>query len=196
MKRNLSIVFTALILTLFIAPIPSKALTAPVEVNGSYILPTQYLRMGVTILTSPNYGNSSGRVTSISSVMQSDKFTDVYFAFPAVSGQRYVKDANFYILDRNGAYSGAVTMKLAIYDFAGSLKHVVSASIVDLQTTASQVWTKMIISKVTDDCLLEPGEFLAFHISLDGAPSGDFDVRPVFEVSTGPLTTYLPILER
>ena len=33
-----------------------------------------------------------------------------------------------------------------------------------------------------DELVVSPGEFLAFHFNLSTGPSGDLDVRPIFEV--------------
>lgn len=163
MKRIPSIISTALLLAIFIAPLQTQALSIPMAINGTEVPPVQYWRMGITIQPLPVYGNMAGRVASVAAEMQSNKDTSVFFTFPAVSGRRFVKEAGFYIINRTGSYSGIVTMKLEVYDYAGNLQHVVSASSVNLQTVTPQVWTRLALSSALNDRLIEPGEFLAFH---------------------------------
>ena len=196
MKRILNVISTALLLVILIAPTQARALTNPFVGDGTEVPPVQYLRMGITIQPLPMYENMAGRIASVAAELQSSKDKSVFFAFPAVSGRRFVKEANFYIMTRTGSYSGNVTMKLEVYDFAGNLQHVVSAGSVNLQTAAPQTWTRLELSSVIADHLIEPGEFLAFQFALDGAPGGNLDVRPVFEVTVGPISIYLPLVKR
>jgi hypothetical protein len=196
MKRIMGILSIALLLATFITPRQTQAWSIPSATNNTKSPPVQYLRMGITIHSYPGYGNLAGRLASVSSTMQSNKDAHVFFAFPAVSGQRMVKEAKFYIINRTGSYSGTATMKLEIYDYAGTLQHVVSASSVNLQTVTMQSWTRLMLSSAITDRLIAPGEFLAFHFALDGAPGGDMDVRPVFEVTVGAISLYMPIVNR
>jgi len=196
MKRILNVISTALLLVILIAPTQARALTNPFVGDGTEVPPVQYLRMGITIQPLPMYENMAGRIASVAAELQSNKDKSVFFAFPAVSGRRFVKEANFYIMTRTGSYSGNVTMKLEVYDFAGNLQHVVSAGSVNLQTAAPQTWTRLELSSAIADHLIEPGEFLAFQFALDGAPGGNLDVRPVFEVTVGPISIYLPLVKR
>ena len=196
MKRILNVISTALLLVILIAPTQARALTNPFVGDGTEVPPVQYLRMGITIQPLPMYENMAGRIASVAAELQSNKDKSVFFAFPAVSGRRFVKEANFYIMIRTGSYSGNVTMKLEVYDFAGNLQHVVSAGSVNLQTAAPQTWTRLELSSAIADHLIEPGEFLAFQFALDGAPGGNLDVRPVFEVTVGPISIYLPLVKR
>jgi len=196
MKRILNVISTALLLVILIAPTQARALTNPFAGDGTEVPPVQYLRMGITIQPLPMYENMAGRIASVAAELQSNKDKSVFFAFPAVSGRRFVKEANFYIMTRTGSYSGNVTMKLEVYDFAGNLQHVVSAGSVNLQTAAPQTWTRLELSSAIADHLIEPGEFLAFQFALDGAPGGNLDVRPVFEVTVGPISIYLPLVKR
>ena len=191
---TLAMISAALLLTSFVTPEKAQALPVSRAPNGAGPPHVQYWRMGFTIQPSPVYAALSGRVASVAAEMQSDKGANVYFVFPSVSGRRFVREASFYILNRTGSYGGSAAMTLEVYDYTGALQHVVSASSVDLQTAPVNTWTKVALSGTVADCLVEPGEFLAFHFALSGAPGGDLDLRPVFDVAVGPLQIYLPLV--
>jgi hypothetical protein len=198
MKRILIISTSAMLL---LAVVQARALPLTLAPTRAGVPPTQYWRMGFTAEPLPVYTSVAGRVASVAAEVQSARDTNVFFAFPAVSTERAVHSASFYILSRSGGYGGSVTMTLEIYDYAGNLQHVVSAGSIDLQTAAPHTWTSLALSSTAADCLVEPGEFLAFHFALSGAPEGDLDVRPVFEVTVepltgGPLQLYLPLVAR
>ena len=190
----LVMIFAALLLTSFISPEKAQALPVSRAPKGAGVPPVQYWRVGFTVQPSPVYGALAGRVASLAAEMQSSKSANFYFAFPSVSSPRFVREASFYILNRTGSYGGSASMRLEVYDYAGALQHVVSASSVDLQTTPVNTWTKLALSGTLADCLVKEGEFLAFHFALDGATGGDLDLRPVFEVAVGPLQIYLPLV--
>lgn len=194
MKRILIALSALLLLTGLAASAHIPAFSTALAPNGSGVLPKQYWRMGFTLQPSPVYANTAGRLASLAAELKSDKNIDVYFAFPAIAGNRIVHDASFYILDRTGAYTGTVSLSLEVYNFAGALQRVVSAGNVDLQTAPPQVWTKLALSGAPADRILIPGEFLAFHLALDGSPAGDLQVRPIFEVAVGPFQTIFPFI--
>ncbi len=56
----------------------------------------------------------------------------------------------------------------------------------NLQTTPTQTWSTISLPESIDDCQLQPGEVLAFHLALDDKLGGNLDVRTFFEVATEP----------
>jgi hypothetical protein len=102
--------------------------------------------------------------------------------FPMTARENTIQDAQFLLLDRSGSYSGAATMSLETYDLAGTLQHVVSSGSIDLESASTETWTTIPLSASPDELMVSPGEFLAVHFNLSTGPSGDLDVRPIFEV--------------
>jgi hypothetical protein len=140
-------------------------------------------RLGVTSEGSAAYNAIIGRAVGDVAVFRSNRGTaNVYYIFPAPSTQRTVQAAKFYILSRSGTYSSDATLTLEILDYAGTVQHTVSATGINVQTAPTSTWTDVTLSGTPADLVIEPGEFLAFHFSLDSTPAGDLDVRPIFEV--------------
>lgn len=183
MKRMLKIILAALLVAVMGAPFQAQASPNKKPDEGK----RQYWRTGFILQSSPKYNGMIGKAASLAVTMQSKANKDVYFTFPAVSGKPFVRQASYYLLSRTGAYSGEATLTLEIYNFDGVLQRTLSASQVDLQIAPIQTWTAITLGENIDNRPLQLGEFLAFHLALDGALGGDLDVRPIFEVATEPV---------
>ncbi len=186
-KRMVKIIFAALLVAIMVTPGQAQAsskVQAPREPDEGR---RQYWRSGFILQSSPKYSGVTGKAASLAVKMQSAANTDVYLAFPAVSGAPYIRKASFNLLSRAGAYSGNVTLSLDVYNFNGVLQRTLSDGNVDLQAAPLQTWTTITLDKNIDNCQLQLGEFLAFHLALDGSTGGDLDIRPIFEVATEPI---------
>jgi len=140
-------------------------------------------KLGVTLEGASAYANVAGRVASAVAAFRSNHgVSDIYYAFPAAASSKTVQSASFYLVARTGAYGGTATLTLEVLNAAGALQHTVSAAGVDLQTAPTDAWTAVALSGTPANLVVDPGEFLAFHFQLSGAPGGNLDVRPVFEV--------------
>jgi hypothetical protein len=182
-KRMVKIIFAALLVGMIGAPFQVQASPDKKPDDGK----RQYLRTGYILKSSPKYSGMVGKAASLAARMRSNVDTDVYFAFPAVSGKPYVREASYYILNRNGAYSGNVTMTLGIYNLDGLSQRQISAGSVNLQSAAIQTWTNLPLDSYYINRQIGSGEFLAFHLALDGAAGGDLEISPIFEISTEPV---------
>jgi hypothetical protein len=183
MKRVLKIIFAVMLVAVIGAPFQAQASPQKSPDEGR----RQYWRSGFILQSSPKYSQIAGKAASLAVKMQSAANTDVYLAFPAVSSKPYVRKASYYLLSRAGAYSGNVTLSLDVYNFDGVLQRTLSDGNVDLQAAPLQTWTIITLDKSIDNCQLQLGEFLAFHLELDGSTGGDLDIRPIFEVATEPI---------
>lgn len=141
-------------------------------------------KLGFTVENSPlTYNSLIGRVAGEVATFRSNQgTTDIYYIFPAPATSKTIQSAKFYILDRTGAYPANATLTLQTFNFAGALQHTVSAASVNLQTSATGTWTTLPLSATATNLQISPGEFLAFHFTLSGAPGNDLNVRPIFEV--------------
>jgi hypothetical protein len=139
--------------------------------------------LGITVEGAPTYDAVIGRLVSDVGAFRSARTAEAVTIFPAPANARTVQAACFYLLSRTGGYSGAATLSLVIYDYAGTLQHTVSATGIDLQAVPTGVWTPIALSATPADLVISPGEFLAFRFTLSGAAGDDLDVRPLFEVS-------------
>lgn len=139
-------------------------------------------RLGVTSEGSAAYSNLIGRDVSEIAAFRSWRAKDSYYLFPASGVRRTVQTARLLLITRTGAYDQAATLSLEILDYAGTVRHTVSATSVDLKTASVGTWTSLQLSATAANLQIDPGEVLAFHFSLGGDPAGDLDVRPIFEV--------------
>jgi hypothetical protein len=169
---------------------PTTAADAPVRTsNGRSPLAitaaatSESWRLGVTSEGAAAYNAIIGRAVGDVAAFRSNRgTTDVYHIFPAPGTRRTVQAARFYILTRTGTYADAATLTLEILDYGGTVQHTVSAAGIDVTAAPTSTWTAITLSGTPADLEIAPGEFLAFHFSLSGAPAGDLDVRPIFEV--------------
>lgn len=144
---------------------------------------TEFWKLGVTSESGAAYTAVIGRaVSSVAALRSARSVSDIYYFFPAPATAKTVQTAQLYLLSRSGAYPGTATLALEVRDYAGVLQHTVSASSVDLQTAAVGEWLPISLSAGPSDLSILPGEVLLFRFQLDGAPAGDLDVRPLFEV--------------
>ncbi len=139
-------------------------------------------RLGMTSEGSAAYSSLIGRAVSEVAAFRSWRAKDSYYIFPASGVQRTVQTARLMLLTRTGAYSQAATLSLEILDYAGTVRHTVSATPLDLQTASVGTWTELQLSATATALQIAPGEVLAFHFSLEVYPAEDVDVRPIFEV--------------
>jgi len=139
-------------------------------------------RLGVTSEGSAAYSSLIGRDVSEIAAFRSWRAKNIYYLFPASGVQRTVQTARLMLVTRTGTYDQAATLSLEILDYAGTVRHTVSATSSDLKTASVGTWTELQLSTTAAALQIDPGEVLAFHFSLGGDPAGDLDVRPIFEV--------------
>jgi len=200
MKRIKAILPLALSVLLAASVASAQSAIHDAGITGAAASPAaEYWRLGVTVEGPPASSALVGRAVSPAAAFRSNHSTsDIYFAFPTYATSLAVQSAQFYLLSRAGAYSGAATLTLEVLNAAGAVQHTASAASMDLQAAAVGVWTPIPLSGTFADVTIDPGEFLAFHFQLSGAPGGNLDVRPAFEVQVRPSTLmiYLPIILR
>jgi hypothetical protein len=140
-------------------------------------------QLGIASEGDPSYTSVIGRFVSANASFRSDRgVSDIYFILPAPASSRTVNAAAWNIVSRSGTYTGTASLTLEVRNSAGTLQRTVSATPVDLESAATGAWTDMLLSNDPANLTIAAGEHLAFHFALDGAPAGDLDVRPVFEV--------------
>jgi hypothetical protein len=141
-------------------------------------------RYGVTVEGALSYLALDGRLLSEVASFRSARDDDIYFVFPAPASAKTVTAIRYYIVSRSGSYAaGNATATLQIYTFAGTLQHTVSATAINLATSATGSWQTNGMSATLADRVINPGEFLAFHFHLNAGVGGTLDVRPIFEVT-------------
>ncbi len=118
------------------------------------------------------------------------------FPFVPPSTEKIIESINFSALKRTGSYADTFTLTFEVRDFAGNIQHTVSPSSIDLKTVSTRVWISVTLSSTLGDLVVSPGEYLAIHTSLGGAPGGDLMVCPTFEVKVRDHTVYLPAIMR
>lgn len=161
---------------IFTPPLMARAQTQPQAVFGA-----ERWSVGTFLEGSPTYLATTGRFLASTAVIRSDRgVTEMAFIFPAAASAKVVDGASFYILGRAGSYSGDVLLSLRVYDYAGTLKRTVSAANVDLKAAPAGAWISLPLS---GDLAVNPGEFLAFHVALSGAPAENLDARLLFDVT-------------
>lgn len=145
---------------------------------------SEYWRLGFIQEGALTYLDLNGRLASTIAAFRSNQGTsNVYYIFPAPATARTVSAANYHIVDRSGAYaSGTATLSLEIFNYAGILQRTVSAAGVDLEAASTGTWNSLVLSGTPADLVISPNEFLAFNFTLSTGPSGNLDVRPIFEV--------------
>ena len=153
----------------------------------------EFWRLGVTSEGEAAYEAASGRLLSPIATFRSYRNTaDMYFIFAAPGSQRTIQAARFYLLDRNGTYPDSTALTLEILSQDGTVQHIASTAAIDLEAAYAGAWTEISLSRTAENLLIMPGEFLAFHFSLSGAPAGDLIIHPLFEVAVQPPTTAWP----
>jgi hypothetical protein len=158
--------------------VPSGATTtapAPATLHETW-------RLGFTREGPPTYSAVIGRVAGGVAAFRSEQAADIYFIFPGPATQKTVQSASLYVLSGTGDYSGSATLALEVIGYDGTRQHTASAAAMDIKGSAAGAWTSVGLSGTAGDWVISPGEFLAFHFHLDGAPGGNLDVRPMFEV--------------
>jgi hypothetical protein len=145
--------------------------------------PPEAWRLGVTSEGDASYASVIGRLIGANASFRSNRgVTDIYYIFPAPASSRTVSSAAYNIVSRTGSYTGTASLALEARSYDGSLQRTISAAPVDLQAATTGVWSDLALASDPASLALAPGEYLAFHFLLDGASTGDLDVRPVFEV--------------
>jgi len=139
-------------------------------------------RLGVTSEGTAAYTSIIGRNASEAAAFRSNRAGDSYYIFPAPGIQRTVQSAKLNIISRSGTYTDPATLSLEVIAYDGTRQHVATTSPINMKTAATGTWIEIQLSPNTANLQIDPGEFLAFHFTLDGTPEGDLDVRPVFEV--------------
>jgi len=170
-----------------LAQAQKSASPLPVQTEGDIdaaVVTGELWKLGFTVENNPlSYTSLIGRVAGEVATFRSNRSTtDIYYIFPAPATSKTIQSAKFYILDRTGTYPANATLTLQTFNFAGALQRTVSAASVDLQTSATGTWNSLPLSGTAANLQISPGEFLAFHFNLSGAPSNDLNVRPIFEI--------------
>jgi hypothetical protein len=167
----------------FLAPTTVPGRVTAAESRLAVAAAPEVWRLGVTSEGSASYDSLIGRLAGATAAFRSNRgVTDMYFIFPAPAGTRTVRSAALDLLSRTGTYTGSASLALEVRGFDGSLKRMVLAAPVDLQSAAIGGWTELALAASPANLSLAPGEALAFHFALDGISTGDLDVRPAFEV--------------
>ena len=139
-----------------------------------------------------------GRPLQAVTVLRSDHpASDVYLMMPAPATGRRVGAARFLLLSRSGVYSGNATLALEVRTLDGDLRRVVTAQPLDLQLQPAGDWLELQLSSSAAERAIQSGEYLAFHLNLDGGPEGDLLVEAAVEVevfATPISTVYLPLV--
>lgn len=107
---------------------------------------------------------------------------DIFFSFPSSGRAQTIQSAAYRLLQRSGAYTSTASLALEVRDSGGALQRTVSAAPADLQTAATGAWASLALAADSANLVIAPGEHLVVHFALAGAPAGDLDVRPMFEV--------------
>lgn len=140
--------------------------------------------VGTYVEGNPTYLAATGRFLGSSGVFRSNRgVVEMAYVFPAAATVKTVDGASFYILNRTGAYSGDVWLSLRVYDYAGTLQHTVSVANVDLEAATTGQWVSVPLSAAATDLVINPGEFLAFHVELSDAAGDNLDARLLFDVA-------------
>jgi hypothetical protein len=166
-------------------------------------------RLGVTSENGAADAALVGRPASIAAAFRSNRGAqDIFFAFPASGRTQTIQSAAYQLLQRSGAYTSTASLTLEVRDAGGTLQRTVSAAPLDLQAATTGVWAALALDASPANLAITPGQHLVAHFALAGAPAGDLDVRPVFEVvvTSDPGATitptptqralYLPLVKR
>ena len=146
-------------------------------------LEAEVWRTFVTTEGEAAYRAVAGRAAGEMATFRSNRGeSDLYAVFPAPGAGRSVQSARWLALDRSGAYSGTATLYLEVRDLDGVLQHTVSAKTLDLQTAPLATWQRIKLAPLPEDRAIEPGEYLAFHLSLDSGSAGDLEAHLLLEV--------------
>ena len=105
---------------------------------------------------------------------------DIINAFQPPAIKTRVRAIYIAILERTGSYNDTFTLVFEVRDFDGNIKSIVSAETIDLQTAPTREWISVSLSRSRSDRDIEPGEYLAVHVSRGGPQGGDLNVRPIF----------------
>jgi hypothetical protein len=188
MPRNFWFIFLFVVLTVTVLGVarnalPAQAANAAVPRHAAVASgATEVWKLGLTLEGAASYANAAGRLASPVAAFRSANATDIYFAFPPAAVAKTIQSAQLYLVQRSGSYSGAASLSLQSFSLAGVLQRTVSASTLDVQTATTGAWTALTLSGTPANLQLNPGEYLAFHLTLSGAAGGDLDVRSLFEV--------------
>jgi hypothetical protein len=167
-----------------LAPPPAPGQAAGARLQAFAASPEAW-RLGVASEGNASYTSVIGRFVGANASFRSNRgVTDIYYIFPAPASSRSVSSAAWNIVSRSGIYTGSASLMLEVRSYDGTLQRSISAVPVDLQTAATGSWFDLALAADPASLTIAPGEYLAFHFALDGASSGDLDVRPVFEVVT------------
>jgi hypothetical protein len=102
-----------------------------------------------------------------------DNPPDTISPFTPTPVTKTIEAINLLITTKSGSYSYPITLSLEVRDFSGNVKHTVSSSNVDFQTTPVGIWTSVPLSSNLDNLIIAPGEYLSVLVSRGGAPAGD-----------------------
>jgi hypothetical protein len=140
-------------------------------------------RLGVTSEGDAADTTLIGRPMSVAAAFRSNRAVrDIFFIFPASGRTQTVQSAAYWLLQRSGTYTSTASLALEVRDAGGALQRTVSAAPLDLQTATTGGWASLALDASPASLAIAPGEHLVAHFALAGAPAGDLDVRPVFEV--------------
>ncbi len=178
----LLLLLAAVAATLFALPAaPGQAIEG--RQQAGVAAPAEAWRLGVTSEGDASYNVVIGRLVDANASFRSNRgVRDIYYIFPAPASARTVKSAAMNIVSRSGTYTSTASLTLEVRNSSGALQRTVSAAPVDLQTTATGAWTTLALAATPASLTIAPGEHLVAHFALAGAPAGDLDVRPTFEL--------------
>jgi hypothetical protein len=143
---------------------------------------SEYWKAGFTVEGTVGYAQVAGRVLSEAASFRSAKATDTYFIFPAAATTRTVTQWSYHILSRSGSYDGNTRMYIEVRSFDGTLLRTVSGPY-DLEAASPNIWILGSLSPTPANWVVDTGEYLCVHFTLDGAAANDLDVHPIFEIT-------------
>ena len=143
---------------------------------------SEYWKAGFTVEGTAAYSGVAGRVLSEAASFRSTRSADTYFIFPAAATTKTVTKFSYHILSRAGNYIGNTRMVLEVRNFDGTLQRTVSG-LYDLEAASANMWILGSLSPTPADWVINTGEYLCAHFSLDGAVGDNLEVRPIFEIT-------------
>ncbi|MCB0192558.1 MAG: hypothetical protein KDJ65_11495 [Anaerolineae bacterium] len=143
-------------------------------------------RAGFTVEGTARYEAAKGRLVDTVAAVRSDRsVSDIYYLFPATPTKLVtILSAKFSILEKTGLYDGDVKLSLEIYSADGGSPRLISTETIDVTEVETNKWISIGLSSIPAYVNLSTDDYLAVHFEFKNGSSGDFDVRPMFEVET------------
>ncbi len=167
---------------------------AAAQPAGAALLPpaqspviTERWTLGYTVEGPVTLTGVIGRILD-QAAFRSSRAGNIYYVFPPAANRSEIMAARFKINQAEGAYSGQAGLTLEVLDSqTGDLRRVVAVASDGWEETLPGNWVELPLA--SSELFVAEGEILAAHFQLNGAPGGDLDIRPEFEIDlTHPLS--------